>query len=87
MAKRNLTEKERRVLYRRVFTSPEGETVLEDLRTQFYKRSGLTPDNDPNGALACAAQRAMFLYIEGQVEEVDGNLVDSISDTGPGNPD
>jgi len=70
-----LSEQERRRTYRAVFTTPEGEWIMRDLRAQFFQRSGLTADNDPHAALAAAAQRAMYLWIEQMVEgPVDGGV-------------
>jgi hypothetical protein len=66
--KKELSEKERQTMYQRTFSTPEGIVVLDDLRDKYLRRSGLSPSNDPNAALACAAQRAVILEIEQMVE-------------------
>ena len=83
MPKKEYTDEEKRRLYQMTFSSPEGEVVLDDLRQMFFRRSGLVQmgaDFSPNAAFACAAQRAMFLYIEDLVEGKANAGTDAITD-------
>lgn len=58
---------EKAILYRRVFDSPDGKKLLDDLSKQF---NGTTlkkaPDGtiDANASLASAGAREVVLYIE-----------------------
>jgi hypothetical protein len=66
----------RAAMYHHVFTSPDGQKVLDDLQRQFggttlRKHEGVI---DPNASLAAAGCREVVLYIQLMMEK--SNVVD-----------
>lgn len=71
MAK-ELTHDELCVIYQKVFTSPVGQTVVEDLRKSFGDRPSFVP-GDPHGTSFREGQRDVYLTILSMLEPRQGN--------------
>lgn len=63
--------------YQAIFTSPNGQTVLDDLRSQFGGTTLRKSDGviDVNASIAAAGCREVVLYIE-QMMRISENAVD-----------
>lgn len=53
-----------------IFHSPEGKIVLNDLLNQFYRRTSLTDDANPNMVLVNEGKRVVILYILARLESI-----------------
>lgn len=61
-------EDRRCAAYREVFSSPEGESVLEDLRRQCKAGEWQIPDCDPNRNLVRTGMQSVYWYIQSRLK-------------------
>jgi hypothetical protein len=52
------------------FHSAEGQVVLKDLLSQFYRGTSLTEDADPNKILINEGKRFVIIYILSRMETI-----------------
>ncbi len=57
-------------LYKNVFRSPDGSTVLTDFIDKFYKHTSHTP-GDPYTTAYKEGQRAVVIYILSRIEKAE----------------
>ena len=58
-----------RATFRTVFTSSDGEEVLDCLKNKFFYNSGTFVPNDPYTTVWSEGQRAVVLFIENMIKE------------------
>jgi hypothetical protein len=58
-----------------------GEIVLWDLAQQFWERTSMDKDANPNKCIFNEGKRFVVLYIRSQIEEGEGNI-DGVIDAG-----